>query len=266
MANPIIDAINWDLANPEASALLLQQQLVLLQAEWDTKISRALQLKAVGPKSLASFQDLPNHRSNEIDTYLGFDPADELVDATLRYVRGELVYTLPYAGVGHKERIYLTQTSVLTPNAAVNTTFLYNNISVTLPRPAYVRGYHPLILKSAGANPCSNLFRPQIDGSAIFSGAPTGGAVGDARPGITFWPLTMAAETFVIVEWETPDSIDEGAHTFRMDIIAGAFFGGALSAANVAPFFDIYTSAVEAGTMPTTYVQPPLSYLEFIYT
>lgn len=265
MTNPIIDAIDWDLENPTASALLLQQQLVLLQAEWDTKISRALQLKAVGPKSLASFQDLPNHRSNEIDSYLGFDPAEEFVGDTLRYVRGELIPTLPFAGVGHRERIYLTQTSVLTPNAAVNTTFLYNNISVTLPRPAFVRGYHPLILKSSGANPCSNLFRPQIDDAAIFSGAPTGGGAGAERPGITFWPLVMSTETFVIVEWETPTIIAEGAHTFRMDIIAGAFFGGSLSAANVAPFFDIYTSAVEAGTMPTTYVQPPLSYLEFIY-
>lgn len=264
MSNPIIDAINWDLANTEASALLLQGQLALLQAEWDTKISRALQLKSVGPKSIASFQDLPNHRADEIDHYIGFDPAEEIVDSSLRYVRGELVATLPYAGTGHRERIYLTQTSVLTPNAAVNTTFLYN-ISATLPRPAFVRGFHPLILKSSGANACSNLFRPQIDGSAIFSGNPTGGSAGDPRPGITFWPLVMTTETFVIVEWETPDAIAAGAHTFRMDIIAGAFFGGSLSAANVAPFFNIYTSAIEAGTMPTTYVQPPISYLEFIY-
>lgn len=264
MTNPIIDAINWDVNNPGASAILLQQQLALLQAEWDTKTSRFLGLTSVGAKSDASFEDLQNNRSNEIDIYVGLDPSEPLVDSTLRYVRGGLVSSLPQAGVGHKERVYLSQTSVLTPNAAVNTTFLYN-VSATLPRTAFVRGFHPLILKSSGANACSNLFRPQIDGAAIFSGNPAGGSAGDPRPGITFWPLVMNTETFVIVEWETPTAIAAGAHTFRMDIIAGAFFGGALSAANVAPFFNIYTSAIEAGTMPTTYVQPPLSYLEFIY-
>lgn len=265
MTNPIIDAINWDVNNPGASAILLKQQLALLQAEWDEKTSRILQLKSVGPKSISSFQDLLNHRNGEIDNYLGFDPADELVDSNLRYVRGELVHALPYAGTGHKERIYLEQTSVLTPNLAVDTTFLYTQ-TVSLPRPAFVRGFHPLILKSATAFACRNLFRPQIDGTAIYSGNPTGGAAGDARPGILFWPLVMSTETFVIVEWATPDVVDAGSHTFRMDIISNNGLGGSLSAANVAPFFDIYTSAIEVGTMPTTYVQPSLSYLEFIYT
>lgn len=251
MANPIIDAINWDVNNPGASAILLQTQLALLQAEWDTKISRFLQLTAVGSKSVASFQDLPNHRENEIDLYVGLDPAGEFVDSTLRYVRGELNPTLPYAGIGHKERVYLSQTSVLDPST-VNTTFLYN-VSATLPRQAYVRGFHPLILKSFQPEICSNIFRPQIDGVTVFS---------DVNLGITFYPSIFATESFVIVEWVTPAPIAEGTHVFRMDIIDGII--GVLRA-QVAPFFDIYTSSIHTGTMPIAYVQPSLSYLEFIY-
>lgn len=263
MSNPIIDAIVWDTDNIEASALLLQQQLALLQAEWDTKLSRQLRLTSVGPKTIAGFQDLPNNRNNEIDTYVGFDPSEPVIDSSLRYVRGELVPTLPFAGVGHKERYYLSQSSVLTPNAAVNTTFLYNE-TITLPRPAWVRGFHPLVIKSAGANPCANLFRPQIDGTAIFSGNPTGGSSGDPRPGFLLYPLVVNTETFLILDWSSQDLVAAGSHTFRMDIIDANFLG-ADSPANVAPFFNLYTSAIEVGTMPVTYVQPPLSYLEFIY-
>lgn len=264
MSNPIIDAIEWDIDNPGISALLLQRQLALLQAEWDEKIARSLDLRSVGLKSLSSFNDLPNSRENEIDFYLGFDPSDEAIDTSLRYIRGQLTPTLPLAGSGHKERYYLSQTSVLTPNASADTVYLYN-VTVTLPRPAWVRGYHPLILKSSGANACSNLFRPQIDGTAIYSDAATGGGAGNDRPGILFWPLVLNTESFMIVEWSSQDIVSAGSHTFRMDIIASGGLGGSVSAANVAPFFNIYTSAIEAGTMPTTYVQPPLSYLEFIY-
>lgn len=261
MTNPIIDAIDWDVQNTSASARLLQSQLTALQAEWDTKLSRFLQITSINSKSLASFQSLPNHRSDPIDSYQGLNPATPEADYALRYVRGQLESVLPYAGIGHKERLYLEQTAVKVPNASPLTTYLYQE-TVTLPRPAYVRGVHPVIVKGSGANGCNTVFRPLIDGSPVFPGTY------DADTNVTgigLFPLVVSTESYFAVIWSTLEPIDAGQHDIEMDLIASTPTG-ADSPANVAPFFNLYTSAVEAGTMPTTYVQPPVSYLEFIYT
>lgn len=259
MTNPLIDNITWDPNNPSASVQNLLTQLTALQAEWEEKRSRFLQITTLGQKSLATWLSLPGHRNSSRDIYVGLDPSIPEADSTLRIIRGQLLPLTPAAGVGHKERLYLDQSTILVPNASVETTYLFQE-TVTLPRDAYILGVHPVIVKPGGGGSCDVCFRPLIDGDQVFEGILTGRA---PRPGVTLEPLLTFIETLVTIVWASP-LIPAGTHDIEMDLISAPSSGGATSS-NVAPLFNYHSTSMETGVMPAAYVQPSVSYLEFIY-